>query len=140
MKMSNTINTTRIGRKWELWAHKYLFPTAKLMTNINRNAPYDLDLDGARINVKASKLFTKKHGKYFQFLLKHTHDGCDYFLCVGYRYRYDKEPVKVWLIPSCTVTDKYRLTIGPNHTGQWAEFEREFSKKPNNPKGDLAYA
>ena len=121
----NQVNTTRIGRKWELWAHKYLFPTAKLMTNINRNAPYDLNLNGARVNVKASKLYSKKHGKYFDFMLKHTHDGCDYFLCIGYRYRRDKEPVKVWLIPTCCVVDKYRLTIGPNHTGQWAEFERE---------------
>jgi hypothetical protein len=117
------VNTTRIGRKWELYAHKNIFPSAKLMTNADRNAPFDI-LDGtARINVKASRLFEKKHGRYFEFLLKRN-TNCDYFLLVGYLHRRDREPVKVWLVPACLVAERWRLTIGPNHTGQWKEFER----------------
>jgi len=122
------VNTTRIGHKWELWAHKYLFPGSVLMTNINRNTRnFDIKDGDARIDVKASKLFTKKHGKYFEFLLKHN-TGCDYFLLIGYRYRQDREPLKVWLIPACLINDRHRLTIGPNHSGQWKEFEMEIKK------------
>lgn len=121
-----TVNTTWIGRKWEIWAHKYLFPEAILVTRKDPNAPYDIDADGARINVKASKLYQKRHGKYFEFLLKYTHEGCDYFCCVGYRRKTDRDPLRVWLIPSSLVKDKYRLTLGQNHQGQWKDFEREF--------------
>ena len=96
------------------------------MTKDDYTHPYDINFDGARINVKASQLYQKKHGKYFEFLLKQTHEGCDYFLCVGYQKLKDKDPIKVWLIPSSLLTDKYRLTIGPNHRGQWKDFEREF--------------
>ncbi len=123
---ANPVNTTWIGRKWELWSHRTLFPDAILVTSADRNAPYDIDADGARINVKASKLYRKKHGQYFDFLLKSTGENCDYFLCVGYRRKTDRDPLRVWLIPSCLVLDKYRLTIGRNHAGQWAEFERKF--------------
>lgn len=112
------------------------------MTNENRNAPYDINADGARINVKASKLYQKRHGKYFVFLLKSTHETCDFFLCVGYRRKTDRDPLRVWLIPSCLVRDKYRLTLGQNHAGQWAKFEQEFmirkeSRREANLKGAM---
>jgi hypothetical protein len=118
-------NNTRIGHKWELWAHKYLFSNSVLVTNQNRNASYDLDVDGTRINSKASKLYSKKHGKYFEFMIKRN-TGCDYFLLIGYRYRNDKEPLKVWFIPAHLINNRRKLTIGPNHGGQWKQFERDF--------------
>jgi hypothetical protein len=101
------------------------------MTNINRNGPYDVNFDGARIDVKASRLYSKKHGRYFDFKLKECHPNCDYFCCIGYRYERDKDPLKVWLIPSALVLDHRRLTIGPNHAGQWKEFERTFESRKN---------
>jgi hypothetical protein len=114
------VNTTRIGHKWELWGHKYLFPNAKLMPYNNES--FDL-LDGdSRIDVKASKLFTKKKGRYFDFLIKHN-TGCDYFLLIGYRYRQDKSPQKIWLIPASLINDRRRVIIGQNHNGQWKDFE-----------------
>ncbi len=117
------VNTTRIGHKWEVWAHKNLFPESILMTNINRNTKaFDLKDGEVKIDVKSSKLFSKKHGRYFDFLLKYN-AGCDYFLLIGYRYQRDKEPVKVWLIPASLINNRHRLTIGPNHKGQWLEFE-----------------
>ncbi len=104
------------------------------MTNKSRNFSYDI-LDGeARINVKSSKLFTKKHGKYFDFLLKQTHSGCDYFLLVGYLKWRDRNPLKLWLIPSWIVTEYRRLTIGPNHQGVWKEFEKEFQLRPGRER------
>jgi hypothetical protein len=127
------VNTTRIGRKWELWALEYLFPGAVLMTNKSRNAPFDI-LDGeARINVKSSHIYTKKHGKYFDFILEDTHTDCDYFCCIGYRYKNDKDPVKVWLIPSSLLLDRRRVNIGPNHSGQWKDFERPFESRKAHP-------
>jgi hypothetical protein len=115
------VNTTRIGHKWELYSHKYIFPNATLMTVINRNAPFDLKDGESRIQVRSSKLFTKKHGKYFEFLIKYN-KLCDYFLLIGYRYKRDKEPLKVYLIPACLINERYRLTVGQNHRGQWKEF------------------
>jgi hypothetical protein len=107
-----------------------MFPAAKLMTNVNQNAPYDLNLDGARINVKAAKLYQKKRGKYFEFMTK-KNTGCDYLLLVGYQRWRDKDPLRVWLIPAKLLLDKRKLTLGPNHQGQWSEFEREFVTRRN---------
>ncbi len=117
------VNTTRIGRKWEIYAHQNLFPGSVLVTNIDRNAHFDLKHGEATINVKAGKLVSKKHGKYFNFLFRTGRGCCDYFCLVGYRKQRDKKPVKVWLIPSDLVAGRNYLTIGPNHAGTWKEFE-----------------
>jgi hypothetical protein len=117
------VNTTRIGRKWEIYAHQHLFPESVLVTNSNRNAPYDLLNGTVRINVKASRLYTKKHGRYFDFLLRRCREECDYFLFVGYARRRDKEPLKVWMVPANALRGRERLTLGPNHAGEWKDFE-----------------
>lgn len=118
---------TGIGRKWEKWALKNLFPSGVLQTYNNR--AFDI-LDGnARIDVKASKLYVPKArgGKYFDFKVKFN-TGCDYFLFIGYRYKNSKDPEKVWLIPACLVNNQYRVYVSPNHTGQWKEFEINWRK------------
>jgi hypothetical protein len=124
------VNPIRNERKSVRYAHQYLFPDAIVVTEDHPGAQYDL-LDGAiRINVKASRLYQRQKGRYYHFLLQECHNDCDYFLLMGYRDWQDRIPDKIWLIPSVLLKERYQLTLGRNHGGNWKEFEWEVTDRP----------
>jgi hypothetical protein len=132
--MGKMPNNTWIGRKWELFIN-WIFEGSILETNRNRLHPWDITWNEGRYNVKSSRLFVKKHGKYFDFKLHDHHSACDYFVLVGYINKRDINPVKIWVIPSVLLLDKTRLCIGRNHRGQWSDFELvDFKRRERKSK------
>lgn len=121
--------TVWIGRKWEVYAYKYILPGSKLMTNKSRKYPYDILFEGMRVNVKATKLYRKKKGFYFNFTLHKHYESCDFFLLIGYKYARDREAMRAWFIPA-ELLQRYNATISPNHRGKWKPYEIEIMKRP----------
>lgn len=92
--------TTLFGRQAEEYVANMLHGS-KLLTKENYHAPYDIDWNGKRINVKASTLRYYKQAKchYWNFSIRQRPDSCDYYLLLGFM-KDSKKPVKAWLVPS----------------------------------------
>jgi hypothetical protein len=92
--------TTFCGRKAENDALAIL-PESKLLTRENYHAPYDMDWNGKRINVKSTvlKYIKRSHCFYWHFTTRQSPKSCDFFLLLGY-INWDDKPIKIWLVPS----------------------------------------
>jgi hypothetical protein len=91
---------TLFGRQAEEYVVSVL-PGSKLLTKENYHAPYDIEWEGKRINVKAAVLrfYRSANCHYWNFTTRQNSDSCDYFLLLGFKNKSEK-PVKAWLVPS----------------------------------------
>jgi hypothetical protein len=91
---------TSFGRQAEEYVASVL-PGSVLLTKDDYHAPYDIEWEGKRINVKASvlKFYKNANCYYWNFTKRQSADSCDYFLLLGFKNKNEK-PVKAWLVPS----------------------------------------
>jgi hypothetical protein len=124
-----------IGRKGELYAHRYVLIGSTLETNKNRNSSFDLLWEGYRINVKVAKLVYHHRCYSYIFKLHNHHDNCDFFLLMGYKNRRDKDFLQVWLIPATMITHSDTgeilkdLTIGAANKGRFKNYIMDYQKR-----------
>lgn len=101
--------TTFYGRKAEDDAVAILLGS-KLLTRVKYHAPYDIDWNGKKINVKSATLRYNKQARcfYWCFSTRQSPCSCDYYLLLGY-VDWNDGPVKVWLVPSGFYPKKHIL-------------------------------
>ncbi len=91
--------TTALGRKAEQFAAN-LLQGSKLLTEQDYHAPYDIEWQDKRVNVKAATLRYNKFARcwYWLFRIRDTWKNCDCFLFLGYLN--DDMPARAWLVSS----------------------------------------
>lgn len=109
---------------------------SKIFKNIKQmpysNIGYDFICNkGMKVDVKSSILhFDKRilnHKGKWDFLIK-KNTIADYFLCIAFDNRTDKNPQHLWLIPSEKINHLQKLTISKNQTQKWSQYEQPLEK------------
>lgn len=126
ISFSNPNSATAIGRKAEEIGCT-LLKGAFWVSKHNAHAPYDLEWDGKKINVKSSVIQYKEPGKYPRWSFKTigTENFCDLFLLLGFINNKDPLPHRAWLVPASIVPYQH-IRIGLNYkNGKYSKFEIE---------------
>lgn len=109
-----------IGRYGERIALKIL-KGSKDISGMDTTAPYDIEWNGSKIDVKTSRLRKRKHRTdYYSFSTRS--DVCDYYLLIALDERH--YPIKIWLVPRSEVNNK-GITISCKSFSAWKKYELE---------------
>lgn len=86
---------------------------------------------GMKIDVKSSVLLFRKNKPnykgFWTFTIKRNIIP-DYFLCIAFDNRTDKNPQHLWLIPAEKINHKVGLIISKNQTHKWSQYELPLEK------------
>lgn len=109
---------------------------SKVFKNIKQmpygNIGYDFICSkGMKIDVKSSILIFRKNlpnykGEWHFTIRKNT--IADYFLCLAFDNREDKNPQHLWLIPANKINYLQMLSISKNQTQKWSQYEQSLNK------------
>jgi len=111
------------GRIAEKHALFYL-PGAKLLTKDNYHAPYDIEWQNKRVNVKGVSLSYNKHARcsYWTFRIRDAWENCDLFLFLGY-VKGEEMPREAWIVPS-SLCQRPSVSMSENSKkGRYAPFK-----------------
>ena len=98
----------------------------------NGNIGFDFKCSkGMKIDVKSSVLIFNKNsinhkGNWHFNINKNT--IADYFLCIAFNNRKDKNPLHLWLIPSKKVNHLQTLSISKTTIHKWSQYEKSLDK------------
>ena len=101
---------TRFGNIYEQECLRYLTDHKYNGEAMTTKYPYDIFVDGVKIDVKASNLFKCNHGVFYTFNLEKKYPTCDIF--VAYCIENQEQIKKVYVIPSIVLQGKTQLSIG----------------------------
>ena len=89
------------------------------------NPGYDFICNnGWKIDGKSS--FTGDKG-YWQFTIRHN-TTADYFFCVAYDNRKDKNIIRIWILPGDKFSHLVKVKISKSTINKWAEYEQDINK------------
>ena len=107
-----------------------VFKNVKQMPNNNIGFDFICSKD-MKIDVKSSvlrfdKRFKKHKGNWSFRINKNT--IADYFLCIAFDNRTDKNPQHLWLIPTEKINHLVGLNISKLQTHKWTQYEQSLNK------------
>lgn len=101
---------TSLGKRMEALACEMLKSRGFNPVQMSVRFPYDIFVDGIKIDVKASHLYRGKMGSFYAFNLEKKYDTCDIYILITLTE--DNEVKDVFVVPSKFVVQNNQISVG----------------------------
>ena len=101
---------TLLGKRMEALACEMLKSRGFNPVQMSVKFPYDILVDGIKIDVKASHLYRGKMGNFYTFNLEKKYATCDIFILITLTE--ENEVLNVFIVPSKFVMQNNQISVG----------------------------
>lgn len=101
---------TSLGKRMETLACEMLKSRGFNPVQMSVKFPYDIFVDGVKIDVKASHLYRGKNGNFYTFNLEKKYATCDIYILITLTE--DNEVKDVFVVPSKFVVQNNQISVG----------------------------